>query len=156
MTIQLWRLVVSLVFFFTLLGCASTQVVTPDTSFTLSEEATLVTSNDMRISTRRVTTIGDTVAAQDYQYDRIHRFHISEVQSVEIEDRNKGAWYGFAGGFAIGMIGGLTDQDEEMPMVAGFLGGIYLGIGGGIVGLIKGYTTTYLFENVQQDSVVKE
>lgn len=156
MIVQLWRSVVSLVLFFTFLGCASTQVITPDTSFTLSGEATLVTSTGMRISTRRVTTIGDTVTAQDYQYDRIHRFHFSEVQAVVTKDHQRGTLYGLGGGFAIGMIWGLADQDEQMPMVSVMIGGMFLGIGGTIIGAINGYTTTYLFENVQQDSVVKE
>jgi len=149
-------LIVGTVYMFSLIGCSSTRVITPKAAFTLSENATLITTKGVKHNTRLVKTTADSiVASYNTSTPNLH-FHFSEIEKVVVKDGRKGAWQGFLLGVPVGVVGGyLAGSDNaqdalasrgEGAIIYGFFGGVI----GPIIGAIRGKTKTYLFKETQE------
>ncbi len=149
-------LIASTVWMFTLTGCSSTRIITPNTDFTLLKNATLITTSGASLGIRYVEVIGDSILARDYSFDRDFHFHFSEIHKVVVKDHRKGSLIGSIGGAPVGFIWGFLFPNDEMVMVNAIMGAAFIGIAGGVTGGLLGDTETYLFRESKKIPVSSE
>lgn len=137
------------ILFLVISACTTTHTVKPEETLILDKSAIIVTVDQppVEFNVHNVFAGRDSLVAPDMFIQRVHKFHLSEIDRVVVKNRYKGACLGFlTGGLGASTAAAITFGTDGMASVAvGFLGvaGALLGT---IPGSIVGTKTHYVFE----------
>lgn len=128
-------------------GCASNQVVRPGEVLIIEKQAKLLTKAGQSLDVYSIMLDGDSLVAFDLRTQNPYSFHVTEVGSIIVTNRFKGAMMVGGVGFVVFGIPAYSIAPSfsyGFPLLL-FFGSIGGGIGS-IGGAMVGYKENYLFE----------